>query len=409
MKIVHLQKHLPTSGNAAFRLHNAFLEVGIDSYMLSLSSDIKNDKRIKYRHNIFQLIPWLDGKILRYLTRKAKKQFGLFSFPFLGINISKHPLVEQADIIYLHWINGGFFNLTNLKQLAKLNKPIIFFMHDMWTITGGCHHSFECEKYLSGCQYCPIFSSTKKRDLSYREFNKKLKLYSKFDNLHFVSPSKWLYDCAKGSLLTKNKPVFYIPNTIDKNIFKPFDKKIARDILNIGHTSTILAFGAITVNSPYKGWTYLQNALQTLYDQNFRNISVLIFGSGFNQEISDAIPFKTRFMGYLKDDYSTVLVYNAADIFIAPSLAETFGYVILESLLCGTPVVTFNVGGIPDLIKHKSNGYLANYKDSNDMVDGIKYCLDNKLNVKVPPGFETKEVINKHFELLNQISEKRKA
>ncbi len=403
MKVVHIQKHLPTSGNAAFRLHNAFLDAGIDSYMLSLSSDIKGDSRIKYRHNIFQLISWVDGKVLQYLTRKAKKQFGLFSFPFLGLNISKRSVVKQADVIYLHWINGGFLNLTNIKQLAKLNKPIIFFMHDMWTITGGCHHSFECTKYASGCQNCQMFPSNKRRDLSYKEFNKKINLYSKFDNLYFVSPSTWLYDCAKKSLLTKNKPVFYISNVIDNRIFKRFDKKVAKQILNLNPNDTIIAFGAITVNSPYKGWNYLQKALQMLYEQNFRNISVLIFGSGFNQEISDSIPFKTKFMGYLKDDYSAVIVYNAADIFIAPSLAETFGYVILESLLCGTPVVTFNVGGIPDLIKHKENGYMANYKDANDMVNGIKYCLNNKLEVTVPPGFTTKEIINKHFKLLNEI------
>ena len=403
MKVVHIQKHLPTSGNAAFRLHNAFLNAGIDSYMLSLSSDIHGNSRIKYLHDVYQLIAWVDGKILKYLTRKALTKFGLFSFPVLGVPISKRRIIKQADVIYLHWINGGFLNLSIIGELAKLNKPIIFFMHDMWTITGGCHHSFDCKKYTYGCHNCQVFNEKKKNDLSRKEFNKKLRLYSKYENLFFVAPSQWLYECAKNSLLTKNKPVFYIPNLLDTTVFKPFDKKIARHILNLSPDEIIIAFGAVTVDSPYKGWSYLQKALQILKNQNF-NISVIIFGSGYNKEIDDSIPFKTKFLGYLRDDYSTVLVYNAADLFIAPSLAETFGYVILESLCCGTPVVSFNVGGIPDLIKHKDNGYLATYRDEEDLASGIKYCLENKLNARALSGFETDETIKKHFNLFKALN-----
>ena len=179
-------------------------------------------------------------------------------------------------------------------------------------------------------------------------------------------------------MLTKNKPVYYIPNILDNTLFKPTDKNVAKQILNIDANETVIAFGAISVNSPYKGWAYLQKALELLKQEDtVKNISVLIFGSAYNKEIADAIPFKTRFMGYLLDEYSTALVYNAADVFIAPSLAEAFGYVVMEALSCGTPVVGFNVGGIPDMISHKENGYLAKYKDAADVSEGIKFCLQN--------------------------------
>ena len=312
--------------------------------------------------------------------------------------------VKNADYIYIHWALGGFLNLANIEQLAKLGKPVIFFMHDMWTITGGCHHSFACEKYKSGCYNCQIFPKNKKNDLSSKGFKKKLKLYSKYNNLYFISPSKWLYDCAKQSALTKDKPIFHIPNILDNTFFKPFDKKTAKQILNLNPNEIVIAFGAISIDSPYKGWYYLIKALKILsQEQDFKNISILIFGNGFKKEIAAEIPFKTRFTGHLSDEYSTVLVYNAADVFIAPSLADNLPTTILESLSCGTPVVGFNVGGIPDMIKHKENGYLAKYKDANDISEGIKFCLENKIKGYSLPDFGQNFIMNKHFELFEHI------
>ena len=129
----------------------------------------------------------------------------------------------------------------------------------------------------------------------------------------------------------------------------------------------------------------------------------MVFGSGYNKKIADAIPFKTNFLGYLSDKYSTSLVYNAADVFIAPSVVEAFGYVIMESLYCGTPVVAFDVGGIPDMIKHKENGYIAKYKDANDVCEGIKFCLKHGLKGYLLPNFTRESIIKKHLELFEHI------
>ena len=181
-----------------------------------------------------------------------------------------------------------------------LGKPILFFMHDMWTITGGCHHSFSCEKYKSQCYNCQIFPRDKKNDLSAKEFKRKSRLYSKYNNLYFISPSKWLFDCAKQSALTKNKPVFHIPNVLDNTFFKPFDKKTAKRILNINPDEIVISFGAVSFVSPYKGWDYMLEALKILsQDQKFENSTVLIFGSGYKKEIAEEIPFKTKFTGHL--------------------------------------------------------------------------------------------------------------
>ena len=404
LKVVQLQYSNKSAGSSGLRLHYAFLEQGIDSSILSFKFDTIIDNKIKYLGRKSKIIAGIDDKLQSYLTRKNIKQYGLFSFPLMGTNVSGIEEIKNADIIYLHWTLMGFLSISNIEQLSKLKKPVIIIMHDMWYITGGCHYSFDCEKYVLGCHNCQIFPGNKKNDLSTKGFNKKLKLYSKYDNFYFVSPSRWLYDCAKKSLLIKDKPVFYIPNAIDDKLFKPFGNDIAKYILNIDPNETVIAFGAVSVSSPYKGWPYLQKALEILYqDKVLKNASVLIFGSGYNKQISDAIPFKTRFMGYLRDEYSVIVAYNAANVFVVPSLADNQPTTIMESMCCGTPVVGFHVGGIPDMISHKENGYLAKYKDSEDLANGIKFCIENKLKGKMLPVFEKSEVVKKHIDLLNEI------
>jgi glycosyltransferase involved in cell wall biosynthesis len=275
----------------------------------------------------------------------------------------------------------------------------------MWTFTGGCHYSFTCNKYKTECNNCQFFPKDKVKDLAYKEFHKKQKLFPKYDNLYFVSPSKWLYNCTNEATLTKDKPSYHIPNFLDDKMFKPFDKKVAKRILNIDENEIVIAFGAIAIDSPYKGWKYLQEALEILSeDENYKNIHILIFGSGYNKEVANRVPFKTKFAGFLTSEYATTLMYNAADIFVAPSLADNLPYTILESEYCGTPVVAFNTGGIPDLIEHKENGYLANYKDAKDLAVGIKYCLDNHTKGYALPQFDGAAIMNKHLNLINQIS-----
>jgi glycosyltransferase involved in cell wall biosynthesis len=295
-------------------------------------------------------------------------------------------------------------NLSNIEKLAKLGKPVIFFMHDMWAITGGCHHSFTCEKYKKACYDCQMFPENTLIDWPSLEFRKKLKFYSKYSNLYFLSPSKWLYNCARISFLTKDKPLYYIPNIISSKLFKPIDKNAARHILNINPDETVISFGAASVESPYKGWTYLVNALEIIKGlQSSRKISVLLFGSGYNKKIEETLPFKVRFTGFLLDEYSTALVYNASDVFVTPSLADNQPTTVMESLCCGTPVVGFDVGGIPDMIKHKENGYLAKYKDAEDLAKGIDYCLENNIKGKILPFFEKSNIIGRHKELIESI------
>lgn len=407
MKIVQVQYSSKSGGGAALKLHNAFLDAGIDSHILTLHDDINDTDRVIYCGRKAKIMARIEDMISDFVTRKSKKEFGLFSYPFLGTDISQHRVIKEADIIYIHWVQKGFLNISGYRKIAETGKPVIIFMHDMWSITGGCHHSFTCEKYKTKCYDCQFFPGHKKNDLSAKGFRKKMKLYSGFSNLYFVSPSKWLKECAESSSLTRNREIFLIPNLLDRKIFRPVDKKAARVLLNIDNGNSVIAFGALAIDSPYKGWEYLKNALDKL-SGTYREttISVLIFGKCNVEVIRKNIPFDTVFTGYLKDEYSAALVYNAADVFVTPSLADNLPTTVLESLSCGTPVVGFRTGGIPDMIEHKINGYLAEYRNSDDLAEGIKYCLSNNIRGKISAEFENENIISRHMNLVNRLVNK---
>lgn len=404
IKVLHLQKHLPSSGNAAYRLHTAMLKNGIDSKMLSLTSEILEGNVVENLDRKASAIALINEKCEHFITKHSDPKFGLFSFPLFGNDISSHEMVLQAEVIYIHWAIGGFLNFNSIRKIASLNKPVIFFMHDMWTLTGGCHHSFDCVKYKVHCNNCPMFPGEKIKDVSYKGFRKKNSTFSKFNNLYFIAPSKWLFNCASESNLLKNKPTYYIPNILDTSTFKPFEKKVAREILNIDSDAKVMAFGASSINNPYKGWSYLKESLQLLFNQTqIKNIIVIIFGEGNKEQIKNDIKFPIKFVGKLKDDYSLALIYNAADVFIAPSVADNLPTTIMESLACATPVIAFNVGGIPDMVIHKKNGYLAKYKDSKDLAAGIEECLKTEVKGFLPEDLSTDKTILKHLELFKNL------
>ncbi|HBC78654.1 MAG TPA: glycosyl transferase family 1 [Bacteroidales bacterium] len=403
-KIVHIQKSVLSTGRAPLRLHNAFLEENFDSSILTMEFDVNHTERISDTGRNSRVIARIDQFLQSFITRKINRQYGLYSYPIFGTDISKNDLVKKADIIYLHWVQGGFLNIGDYRRLAKLGKPIIVFMHDMWSITGGCHHSFSCEKYTTNCFKCQMFPKKQLVDWPKIEFLKKRRMFSSCDNLYFISPSKWLHSCSKQSALTKDKTLFHIPNIIDNKLYKPVGKRFARQILNLEENEIILSFGAFLISSAYKGWAELLKALNILVKEYSRNeITLLIFGDGYNKAIADAAPFRTRFMGFLKDELSTVLVYNATDVFVTPSLADNFPTTVLECQACGTPVVGFDVGGIPDMIKHKDNGYLAKYKDADDLANGIKFCLETKIKGRLLPEFEKNTLLKKHGDMMQAV------
>jgi len=407
MKVVHVQNSSKSAGGAAVRLHNAFLEKGVDSYVLTLHDDVNDTDRFTYCGPNAKRFSKIEERIQSFITRNCRKDLGLFTFPCFGADITRNRHIREADVIYLHWVHKGLLNFRSYKKLGSLGKPVIIFMHDMWSITGGCHYSFTCEKYKVKCTDCPFFEGHKFSDLSDRGFKIKRKIYSKNANFNFVSPSKWLQECADNASLTGRRTIYLIPNVLDNRIFKIIEKRAAREVFGINENDLVVSFGAVNIDSPYKGWEYLQKALHLLKNSfSDKKLTILVFGKCNNRTLSELIPFNTIFTGFLKDDYSTSLVYNASDVFVTPSLADNLPTTVLESLSCGTAVVGFNTGGIPDMIYHKKNGYIANYKDADDLAEGIKYCILNKVKGETLPEFRKEKILYQHQALIKKITNK---
>lgn len=386
MKIVHISTDDYAGGAsiAAFRMHAAMLGVGMDSSMLVGKKNGEYD-------NVYLFEPGMCGTMVSRYLPKIKSRFkiaeyhksrGLFSNTVIGNDVSRHFLVNQADIIFLHWINRGFLSLSGIEKILMLGKPVYWVLHDMWAMTGGCHHSFDCSKYITHCGTCPHLVKPSDRDPSYRLFENKLKVFDRFDNLRIITPSNWLGGRAKQSRLFSNKKISILPNYLDTALFKPVDKQGARDAFNLNKDKTIILFGAVQgVSNPYKGWPYLRESLRNIAKAK-DNLELFIFGSDYTRQIADSVPFPVHFSGHIHDCGTLCMLYNAADVYVSPSLAETLGNTIAESLACGTPAAGFNVGGIPDLIEHKINGYLARYQDTDDLAEGILWILNNTADLK---------------------------
>jgi len=379
MKILHLSTYDIAGGAAiaASRIHRAMKKADLDSQMLVLSKSSHDNLILSVSKFERKLYTPLRNRLESKLKGQIKQEYGWFSYAKCGVDISGFEAFKQADIVYIHWVQASFISLSGIEKIIKSGKRIVFFLHDMWHITGGCHHSFECNKYKTCCNSCQMFASRKLKDISYIQFERKRKIFEKYNNISFISPSQWLTQCIRESPFSINKPVARIPVPLDFSVYKPLNKDVARDIFNLPHDKKLVCFGADGgAANPYKGWSYMEKTLQNLKHDNEKNIEAVIFGSYLNQKIVNSVPFPVHFMGRLHDAFSLAVLYSAVDVYVSPTLADNFPQICLESLACGTPVVGFNIGGVPDMVDHMKNGYLAVYKNSEDFADGIRYILN---------------------------------
>lgn len=363
MKIVILNTSERTGGAAvaAGRLGKALEQAGIQVDKLVRKDTWLNRFRFYWERLIIFLCNHLN-----------RKNLFAVSIANTGMDLSGHPLVKDADIIHLHWINQGFLSLKDIEELVKLNKPIVWTMHDMWPCTGICHHARDCEKFQMICESC-FFLKSKGKDLSTSVFDKKLSLY-KEANITFVGCSRWLSGKAKKSYLLRDKTVLSIPNPIDTEVYHPMDQDMTRELLGLPSGKRLLLFGALNVTDKRKGIDYLIEALRKIEKQD---VELVVFGQA-KDDIRDLFPVSIHSMGYLSDESKIVALYNAVDMFITSSLEENLPNTIMESMACGTPCVGFEIGGIPEMIDHKINGYVASYKDASDLANGIRWVLEHE-------------------------------
>jgi len=385
LKVVHLSSS-DLSGGASIaskRISDSLVLSGVESNLLVQNKSSSDDRVQTTSNNFLSKLNYylriaLDEGFIRLFTKQNR---GRFSNPFIGLDITNHQLILSSNVINLHWINGGFLSLNTLKNLGKLGKPLVWTLHDMWAFTGGCHYSLDCRKFETECNYCPSLNRTGKQDIANKIFREKNFINEL--NLTIVTCSKWLKIEADKSILLGEKKVVNIPNPVNTELYKPSDINVARKKLGLNENKTYILFGAMNLIDERKGFKYLLKSLNKLVSDSpgtRDRIEILVFGKA-NNEMIKSIPYKSHYFGNIKSEAEVIACYNSADIFIAPSLQDNLPNTVVESLSCGTPVVSYNVGGLPDMIDHLENGYLAQPASVEDLVNGINWYLDKRENI----------------------------
>lgn len=384
MKILHFSTNDIAGGaaKASYQIHCALRDGGHSSRMIVRYKD-SDDKDVQqvpihvWRSRLRRVrrrIPLLRGPIATYT-------FNFDIEPHADTRFFYARQRREIDIILLHWITD-FLTVRTIREIYDYYQcPIIWVLMDQEPVTGGCHYSFGCDGFTKQCGNCPQLNTNCLEDRSRVVWRRKHRYLHDLP-IVFVAPTNWVAGRVKESSLFRDHKVEVIPLAIDTTTFCPCDQGVARDLLHVPQDKRVIFFGAISLEDPRKGMTYLMKALQQLSsmvdDKNSvlsrEDVFLLAAGRKVNSLLK-SMPFPSRHLGYLKDDVTLALAYQAADVFVSSSVEDAGPMMIPEAMLCGSPVVAFNTGGAPDLIETMKTGYLATYKDSADLAKGIYSLL----------------------------------
>ncbi len=416
MKILTVNTMDITGGaaRAAYRLHRGLLEQGVNSRMLvqfKKSDDptvdtVYSDSRLG---KLYSHLRPSTNKLLQKLQKTSNPAY--HSVNFLPSGLQRKINNSDADIVHLHWLGG---EMISIKELAKIRKPIVWTFHDMWAFSGAEHYHDlhfpdRAKKKYKKENRPHTYSGI---DIDRWTWLRKKK-YWHDKNLHLVTPSNWLADHTRKSELLGGKNIQTIPNGLNLDIYKPISRKRAREIINItdNNDTRYIIFGAMSATSDIrKGFQKLKEALTILEKNTSAHHQLLIFGSEGYKPIDFGLP--TTYLGYLNDEETLAFAYSAADVMVVPSLQDNLPNTAVEAISCGTPVVAFNTGGLPDIIAHKENGYLAEPYEAKDLAEGIAWVLKNdervdrlsrKARQTSKEKFDIRKITHQYMDLYSKI------
>lgn len=379
---------------------NHIVQEGPEKVGVELTTKNGWDKCVNFLRFVLERLYFL-------LHEKNKSIRFLFNPGLFGRDLRTHPSIQSADLIHLHFTNFGFLSIENIQQLCSLGKPVVWTLHDMWAFTGGCHHSGTCENYQSKCGFCVEFVNNPAiNDLSNQLWERKIKAF-KQKNLHIITCSNWLRLRAIKSSILKNQQIIALPNTLDsEQIFVPKHKKEAKRMLGLDENKTLLLFVAVRPNAPKKGFKQFIEAVQFL--ENRTSFVIGIIGNVIDKSPFEQIAIPLHYFGHLTNDQQMAEVYQAADVYVTTSLEENLPNTIMEAMACGTPCIGFEVGGIPEMIDHQQNGYVAKAFDCKDFANGIHEVLEQaeemgqKSRKKAVENYKETIIAEKHLAFYQQ-------
>ena len=376
--IVNTSERIGGAAIAAGRLVEALKNNGIKAKMLVREKQTDRLSVIGLNKNWWKVWQFIWERILIWKENRFKKH-NLFAVDIAntGTDITVLPEFQAADIIHLHWINQGMLSLNDIRKILLSGKPVVWTMHDMWPCTGICHHARECDKYHQECHHCPyIYKGGGKKDLSNQVFKKKKEIYQSAP-VTFVTCSRWLKERAGQSALLNGHTIVDIPNPISTGLFKPQNSLAARNKMELPTDKKLILFGSVKVTDKRKGIDYFVESCKLLAEMHpelKEELGVVVYGKN-SEQLKPLIPFQVYALDYISNEKDLVNIYNAVDLYVTPSLEENLPTTVMEAMACGVPCVGFNVGGIPEMIDHLHNGYVAEYKSAEDLANGIIWTL----------------------------------
>ena len=381
--IVNTSERAGGAAVAASRLMEALINNGVKAKILVRDKQTDNlcvvqhpqQRRLRWAFLWERLTIWLR------LGLRRKHLFDIDTGS-CGADITQLPEFQEANVIHLHWVNQGMLSLKQIRKILDSGKRVVWTMHDIWPATAICHLTLDCRQFETspdpsqggeGCRKCPLSSS-----LSSKIWRRKQQMLEG-RRISFVACSEWLAGEARKSALLKGQTIVNIPNPIDTRVFRPGDRQAARRALGLPEDGKMILFVSQRATNPYKGMQYLIDSLRSDSLSHWRERGERIFLAilgGHAEELVGQLSLETHVLGYVNDEQRIVQVYQAADVFVLPSLSENLPNTIMEAMACGIPCIGFNIGGIPEEIRHKQTGYLAAYRDSEDLARGLHWVLE---------------------------------
>ena len=381
MKILHINTGDFGGGaaRAAYRIHHALVESGIDSRMRVLqrgtcdecvSEGARQSISGRLRRNLHYR--WQNYKHRHWHTdNPVQHTFGRISA----------GLVDElngcdADILNLHWIS----DMLSVADIGRLNKPIVWTLHDMWAFCGGEHYTSDDKtaRFRQGYNVNNRPAGERGPDLNRRTWRAKRKAWER-QRFTIVGPSNWLAGCARQSVLFANAMVHVIPNPIEmEHLWRPIPREVARVALGLPLDKKLILMGAfLGTDDPRKGSDLLREALSQVAMHQSGDVELMIYGQE-NPAEDDAWPCPVHWLGVVRDDRVLALAYSAADVMTVPSRQDNLPNTAIEAQACGTPVVAFDIGGLPDIVTHRETGWLAKPFDTADLANGIVWLLEDE-------------------------------
>lgn len=411
--IVNTSENTGGAAVAANRLKEALNNNGIKAKMLvrdKESDDITVAQLNKSWHQKWDFL-WERFVIYMRLHFKRDNLF-LIDIANAGTDITKTREFKEADVIHLSWINQGMLSLKGIRKILESHKPVVWTMHDLWPASSICHYARNCRNYEKQCGNCPLLPGNgSSNDLSARIWRKKRKILER-NSILFVTCSRWLADKAKKSGLLSGQKVISIPNPIDSRAFTKENREEARLYAGLPEGKKLILFVSQRVTDKRKGMDYFITAINKMVEAHpemKENCGIAILG-GKAEELADKLPLPSYPLGYVSEEKKIASIYNSVDLFVLPSLEDNLPNTIMEAMACGVPCVGFNTGGIPEMIDHLKNGYVAEYKSSDDLARGIHWALSeadhqslsNEAMKKVNQCYSQYAVAMKYIEAYNQ-------